>query len=113
MTLTEWRRFQRLTRIGACGDGTIISEGVCAVPDGDSSVPRGVRETLRFVFAQHVAEVYDDPSDMDATAVQELVEAGRFLGIDIWDRTQLDAISYRRTSDYEYERLQKIAHAVR
>lgn len=70
-----------------------------------------VRDMLQFVFAVHVAEVYDDPFDVDKETVDGLVEAGQFLGVDIWNREQLDELSGRPTSDYEFDRLQKIANA--
>lgn len=69
-----------------------------------------VKETLKWVFAHHLGEVYDDPFDADAGSIGELEAAGAFLGIDIWDQTQLRSFDTGwGFHDFEHARLKEKA----
>lgn len=62
-------------------------------------------ETVRHVFQLFIEDVYDDPRDLDAAEVKRLEDAGKFLGVDIWDRDIFGRVTYR-----EYARLREISN---
>jgi hypothetical protein len=67
-----------------------------------------VQKTLREVWAYYVGEVFDDASDMDAERIKELIEAGKFLGLDFWDRSTIEILGNYCPTDYGYDRVKKI-----
>jgi hypothetical protein len=69
-----------------------------------------VRDTLRFVVAVHIHEVYDDPSiiDYDAKEVRKLEKAAAFLGVDFWDTGQIQEICGSRVVQSSLDRVRKI-----
>lgn len=68
-----------------------------------------VRDTLRSVLMMYVGELHDDPYDATIELMHKLEDAGRFLGVDIWDRNLIYQLGFYKPTDCGYEQLRKIA----
>lgn len=67
-----------------------------------------VHETLVTIYAELVADVYDDVHDETKDSIEKLIEVGRFLGIDFWDRAWIEKATGYIVTDVSYAAVKEL-----
>lgn len=100
-----------LTLEQAAAVGDIIDAAIDGHYQREPGAEPSTRQTLRYVMASHVADIYDDPDGATAESLAALSAAAASVGLDIWDTAQIEAVCGYHVSSHEVGRLNAIRSA--